>query len=138
MPFDSTPGKTDDIELLAQDLERTRTFDLVKYSHECGTPACIAGHAVVRWPDVQHPAAPGGSGGLLPLYERLAARLEVSEARLRMLCLPVVQGLPRRHRSPSASQRYGVDAATVTGKMAAAALRRLRDTGEAWFDPKDA
>jgi hypothetical protein len=140
MPFDAKPPKPDiekvaevlappvldNVELLAQDLERSETFDIGIYSHDCGTPACIAGHAVMRWPEIADPEYPG-SRQLAPCFERFAAKLDVDEGALSDICLwwdKENVGAIHAHR--------------ITNKMAAAALRRLRDTGEARFDLADA
>ena len=41
----------DRMEELAQAVERSETFDQRKWYNACGTPACVAGHAVFLWPE---------------------------------------------------------------------------------------
>lgn len=138
MPFDASPPKSDleriaealappidNVELLARDLEQTESFDIEMYCYRCGTPACIAGHAVIRWPELKDPDH-GGHQQLVPCFERFAKKLGVNEGALSDICLWWdKEGLGK------------VPAREITGKMAAAALRRLRDTGKAYFDKAD-
>ena len=120
------PPALDNVELLAQDLERSKTFDISTYAHDCGTPACIAGHAVVRWPEIADPEYRGFRQPV-PCFERFAAKLDVDKGALCDICLWWDK------------ENVGaIHAENITNKMAAAALRRLRDTGEAYFDLADA
>jgi hypothetical protein len=134
MPFDANPLKIDNIELLARDLEQATDFTLRRYSHSCGTPACIAGHAVLRWPDIQKESPL--SAPLQPDFKRFAKRVGLPMAPLRFLCLPKTVDISGCVYSPAAGDSM-IPSDHVTGKMAAAALRRLRDTGETYFDSAD-
>lgn len=152
MPFDAKPPKSDiekaaealappvldNVELLARDLEQTRSFNLQRYAHDCGTPACIAGHAVARWPGIRK----RNLGDLEPDYRLFAEHIGLSVDGLRDLCLPLWRNSPTAFAgvelsSPGRGNGH-IAPGHVTGKMAAAALRRLRDTGEAYFDLADA
>ena len=115
MPFDTTPTKVDNVELLAGYLERSETFDISQALHPCGTPACIWGHAWKLF-------------GREPLdLKQLAVKLDLPFYNLETLCCDW-----------GCKEAGGLDTDQITNRMAAAALRRLRDTGVAEFRLEDA
>lgn len=111
------------IEQLCQMLEKTKTFDLDQFfwddidneNAHCGTPSCILGHAWTLWPELR-----GTSRGI-------AVMLGVDYQKFDDLC--------HVWDSPECG---GLRSEQITGDMAAAAIRRLRDTGEAYFSLDDA
>ena len=128
MPFDGT-GKTEqglNLDLLCERiLAAGDNFTLREYSHECGTPACIAGHGVALWPDIRE----ANHSDLVPEYGLFGEKIGVPESELQALCedWPQLPGKP-----PPEGWAHA-----VTGRMAVAALRRLRNTGEAYYDLAD-
>lgn len=133
MPFDGknfkkTDIETTDLEALCRVLERTQSFNLGKYrwerhaEHPCGTPACILGHAWALWPGTDRMF-------VVDSLKEIAGKIGVDPESLCVL----THGFNSYGYAPG-----GVPVRSVTGKMAAAALRRLRDTGEAYFSLEDA
>lgn len=125
MPFDGKHTEQDlNLDLLCADiLAAGERFDLCNFEHPCGTPACIAGHAVVLWPEL-------GRCGALVKEAPLAEKIGVPEDGLAVLCWRFLKlgDHPAHNAIPS----------KVTAPMAVAALRRLRKTGEAYYDLADA
>lgn len=127
MPFDAAwTEQRANVEKLARALEESETFYMEVFQHSCGTPACIAGHAIALWPDISSGHI-RSSAGIGPNFSSFASMLGVDEEPLEALCVNweyVALG--------------GLYQTEITGRMAAAALRRLADTGEAYFSLDDA
>ena len=117
MPFDGNMTEQRvNLERLARMLERSDSFDITELAHDCGTPACIHGHANVLL---------CRRGVFWIFSEDMAKELGLPKDGYYKLCFDwTICG--------------GLDSDQITGRMAAAALRRLADTGEARFDLADA
>ena len=119
MPVDGSDEKTANLEKLCSALERSDTFNITMYRNAiepgeiCGTPACILGHAWALWPHLDH------------RVWSTARHIGVDHKTLHGMC--------------HSWHKYGkLGASFITGKMAAAALRRLHRTGEGYFSLEDA
>ena len=125
MPFDGT--KTQEalnLDLLCADiLAAGERFTLKRYEHPCGAPACIAGHALAIWPDL---AVHENDDDFLH-WTLFAAKIGVEQAGLEALC----------YRFDSLTGCSYNLISRVKPQVAVAALKRLRETGEAYYDLAD-
>lgn len=125
MPFDGSQKteQQENLDLLCDFLEKTEFFLMSAYA-SCGTPACIAGHAASLWPDIRD--RDHNPRELVPDFDKFALKIGVDEEPLSGLCIAWEHvdygGIPTRE---------------ITPKMAVAALRRLQETGEAYFSRDD-
>ena len=128
MPFDTQGDETlANVELLARTLEETTSFDIHDHG-SCGTPMCIAGHAVFLWPDV---AQPNTGPHYIPDDRKFAQKLGVDETKLYEMCYCWDGCWDDTQPSNGCTGKY------ITGKMAATAIRRLKETGEGYFSMYD-
>ena len=125
MPFDGAPTEQDlNLDLLCADiLAAGERFTLKRYKHSCGTPACIAGHARAIWPDL---ATDEDDVDFLN-WHLFAAKIGAEQGGLEALC----------HMFCNLKRGSAVVVSRVTAPMAVAALKRLRETGEAYYDLAD-
>lgn len=137
MPFD---GKLKEqtvtqqrVELLARTLEASDSFDIGRYweagTHECGTPACIAGHALHLWPK-------GGEEGwfkgkAIPKKNFYPKFLGLHGAAWHDLCYGYSMLTDWTDELKEADEHL------ITGRMAAAALRRAAAGGPVEFRAAD-
>lgn len=134
MPFDSIPNREAYTKeqlnglRLARFIEHTWSgFNMDSYEGQrCGTPGCIAGHACYMWPEIEHPDAGEDMSKYAPDYEKFAEKIGVGYGDIYFLC---------EHWTDR--KRGGLDAMQITPKIAAAAVRRLVLTGEAYFSLED-
>lgn len=137
MPFDVDVGKPfdvvvkDNVELLCDAIAKGEGFTMATHG-ECGSPGCIAGWATHLWPEIQDPYEPDD---LQPDEELLAAKLGVDQRGLNTLCYHYGNPTAWDETYPDSLFVYPCD--EINRNMAIAALRRLRDTGEAYFSLKD-
>ena len=120
MPFDGNmTEQRANLERLALMLENSDSFDMADVFHACGTPACIHGHALKLF-NIEE-----SDDDEMDEVREVAGMTGLSVKGLESLCFAwVAYG--------------GLTSDQITGRIAAAALRRLADTGEARFDLADA
>lgn len=130
MPFDSVKHDetTKNLSDLCDVLAKTSTFDIKTFAHACGTPACIAGHASWLWPDVVGEYTTYGR--YRPNFDKFAAKIGVSEEKLYALCM-----LWEVRNAPASNSM--ADPELINNRMAIAALKRLKATGEHYYDYED-
>ena len=103
---------------LADYVEASRTFDMSSYTHDCDTPACLAGHgARLFWKlDLQG----------LNLEDGVASELDIAGGKANKLFRPVTYNF---HFSADLNgEGY------ITKEHAVATLRHLAKTGEVDYD----
>ncbi|MCI0562018.1 MAG: hypothetical protein MN733_26320 [Nitrososphaera sp.] len=72
---------------LADRVEKSKTFDMSDFFHECGTPACIAGHAFLQKAEDKGKAFFGAEYGQLR-FEETVEYLELSKEEAILLFTP--------------------------------------------------
>ena len=139
---------------LVEDICKSETFDIRSYVHDgkrnhpCGTPACIAGHATVRWADMRtkkeinvtgrmhdgHIVVIARGSPFEPDWEELANFLGVNLEDFADLCLPnrQVDAWGMHHEGFCGFPPEGIN-----NNMAAAALLRLAKGERAYFSNED-
>lgn len=140
MAFDSGdfkgPGGVNVAECLrvADAVERSTTFGML-YVHVCGTPQCIAGHALTaeRLLQYYHQSSSAGHNDHYPLMAEAAVALglDAHESAWASLFKP-------RNSAAHFDSRPGEDG-YISAAHAAAVLRKLAATGEVdWLGTKPA
>jgi hypothetical protein len=123
------PGGVNVAECLrvADLVERSNTFDMGRCVHMCGTPACIAGHAMTD--DELH--ACWEDQGMAPARDAIVRRLGITEPQSFALFNP-------SHLRVADWLAYdATEPGFITAAHAAACLRKLAATGEVdWLGTK--
>ena len=108
---------------LQDTLRGTDTYDQVKYFHDCGTPACIAGHAHALFVGEQFPIFDEDDA-----LENIVSTLGIDT--------PEAQALFRAHPYRHGGPEWGIEEYVPTKHDAIAAIQSLLDTGKVtWPDP---
>ena len=126
-------------EAVALDIEQSETFDMRYFAHNCGSPACIAGHIAARMPREDLIPMSFYARGDLVRYvgdtRHPMAGVDIQESAAAYFGLNEFQA--RRLFEPDAINTSGFDVAAqprdkefITNKKAAAVLRHYGRTGK--------